>query len=140
MSYNPLGTGSVSWGRFCLLKSTLMPCESEKLPAPTAAFLVGRKRPRALRGWSNGPAAHGAPPSIPVTASAIPWWLWHLSGSCGARWPLGGAGPSSTRRHAGHGHPALPWSERAQEVPALGSALWVTCGLCDVLGHLDSSS
>ena len=32
-----VGTGSVSWERFCLLKSSLMPFESGKLPARTAA-------------------------------------------------------------------------------------------------------
>ena len=45
------GTGSVEWERFCLLKSSLMPFESEKFPVQTAAFLVGLKRQRELLGW-----------------------------------------------------------------------------------------
>src|SRR5215471_13834979 len=46
-----LGTGSVLWERFCLLQSSLRPCESGKFPAQIAAFLVGLKRLRELLGW-----------------------------------------------------------------------------------------
>src|SRR6266446_7131031 len=77
------------------------------------------KRPRELLGWSNGPEGNGARPRIPVTASAILWWLWHTSWSCFDRGPIVAAGPSRTLRHDGHGYPSRQWYELSQDVPAM---------------------
>src|SRR5947209_18843339 len=78
-----------------------MPCESEKFPAQISAFLVGLKRLQELLGWYNEPEGNCAPPSTPVTASAIPWLLWHMYWSFVERWHIFGAGHSRTLRQIG---------------------------------------
>src|SRR5260370_23200464 len=106
-----------------------MPFESEKFPAQTAAFLVDLKRPRELLGWYNEHEGNCAPPSTPVTASAIPWLLWHTCWSCGERWHIFGVGHSRTLRHDWHGCPSLQWDELSQDVPSMDSDIWVVLDL-----------
>src|SRR6266404_8691667 len=132
-SIKGVGTGSVSWERFCLLKSSLLPFESGTCPARTAAPRGCPKRPRELLGWYNGPEGNGARPRIPVTASAILWWLWHTSWSCFDRGPIVAAGPSRTLRHDGHGYPSRQWDELSQDVPAMDSDMWVALDLFSAL-------
>src|SRR5215208_376681 len=80
-----------------------MPFESGTFPAQTSASRVCPGRQRELLGWSNGPAGNCAPPSTPVTASAIPWLIWHTYWSSVERWHIFGAGHSRTLRHDWHG-------------------------------------
>src|SRR6266446_8776981 len=116
-----------------------MPFESEKFPAQTAAFLVRLKRQRELLGWYNGPEENCASPSTPVTASAIPWLLWHTYWSFFERWHIFDAGHSRTLRHDWHGYPSLQWDELSQDVPSMDSDIWVAFALFYPLVHLYSS-
>src|SRR6266478_8494038 len=134
----PAGTGSVSWERFCLLKSSLMPFESGKFPARTAASRGCPKRQRELLGWYNGPEENCAPPSTPVTASATLWLLWHTYWSFVERWHICGAVHSRTLRYDWHGYPSLQWDELCQDVPSRDSDIWVAFDLFYALGSLYS--
>jgi hypothetical protein len=116
-----------------------MPFASGKFHAQTAASLGCPKRPRALLGWYNGHEENCVPPSTPVTASAIPWWLWHPSWSCFEKWHICGEGHSRTLRHDWHRCPALQWSELSQDVLAMDSAIWVACALFYALVNFYSS-
>src|SRR5438105_15285420 len=116
-----------------------MPFESEKFPAQISAVLVGLKRPQELLGWYNEPEGNCAPPSTPVTASAIPWWLWHRYWSFVERWHIFGAGHSRTLRHDWHGYPSRQGSELSQDVLAMDSDIWGACDLSYVLVPLYAS-
>src|SRR6266849_2532533 len=117
-----------------------MPFESEKSPAQTAAFLVDLKRPRELLGWYNEHEGNCAPPSTPVTASAIPWLLWHTYWSSVERLHIFGAGHSRTLWHDWHGCPSLQWYALSQDVLAMDADIWVACALFYVLVNLYSSA
>jgi hypothetical protein len=66
-----IGTGSVSWEYFCLLKSSLMPFGGGKLHARIAASRARPKPQQELRGWENGHEENGVPSHRQVKAAAI---------------------------------------------------------------------